>query len=84
MRGWILGLAAALTLAAPAWAQSPTYHFIHSDDPVLDANAYLLTLIAADPAALKVMRENPAIGLIGDRLAQTRAELLKTCRAGPT
>ena len=81
----IAGLIAGvcLAIAAPALAQSPTYRFVHSDDPVLDANAYLLTLIAADPAAPKVLRENPAIGLIGDRLAETRQQLLKTCRAGP-
>ena len=84
MRATIAGLIVGLSLAtAPALAQSPSYRFVHSDDPVLDANAYLLTLIAADPAALKVMRENPAIGLIGDRLAETRQSLLKACRAGP-
>ena len=84
MRGMIVGLAAALSLVAPcAFAQSPPYRFVRSDDPVLDANAYLLTLIAADPAARKAVTENPAVAFVGLRLAETRQSLLKTCRLEP-
>ncbi|MGZ3402439.1 MAG: YdcF family protein [Phenylobacterium sp.] len=84
MRKVIIGVAAALLLAAlPARAQSPSYRFVHSDDPVLDANAYLLTLIAADPPARAALAADPAMVAIGQRLAATRTALLKTCRAQP-
>jgi hypothetical protein len=84
MRGMIVGLAAVwLLAAAPALAQSPSYQFVHSDDPVLDANAYLLTLIAANPAARASVAADPTIVTVGQRLTATRAALLKTCRPGP-
>jgi hypothetical protein len=87
MRGWIVGLVAAVSLAAgfagPALAQSPAYRFVHSDDPVLDANAYLISLIAADPAARAAVAADPGVQGVGRRLAETRAALLKTCRLGP-
>ena len=85
MRGKAAGLAIAFGLfaAAGAEAQSPAYRFVRSDDPVLDANAYLLTLIAADPAARAAVAADPGVQSVARRLAETRAALLKTCRLGP-
>ena len=80
----MMAAATALILVAPAQAQSTSYRALHSDDPVADANAYLLTLIAADPAARAAVNGDPAIQGIGRRLADTRTALLKTCRLGPT
>ncbi|MBS0362664.1 MAG: YdcF family protein [Proteobacteria bacterium] len=73
-------LALALCLGGPALAQSPTYRFAHSDDPVADADAYLLTLLAADPQARAAVRADPGLQALGRRLDTTRAELARSCR----
>ncbi len=71
-------------MASSARTQSPSYHFIHSDDPVLDANAYLLTLLSADPDARRATASDAKLTALRERLSQTRAGLLKTCRLEPT
>ncbi|MBS0333315.1 MAG: YdcF family protein [Proteobacteria bacterium] len=75
-------LALALIVAGPALAQSPGYRFAHTDNPVADADAYLLTLLAADPRARTAVAADPALSALGRRLAATREDLLKPCRAG--
>ncbi len=81
---WGILFVLALSLASPAAAQSPAYRFAHSDDPVADADAYLLTLLAADPQARRAVAADPDLKALGQRLADTRAALTKSCRASPT
>ena len=64
----------------PAAAQSPAYRFVHGDYPTQDRDAYLLTLIAADPAAARAVANDPALGAIAARLGETRAVVLSACR----
>jgi hypothetical protein len=73
--------AAAGAWAPMAWAQAPGYRFAHSDDPVADHNAYLLTLLASDPAARRAVAAEPALQQLWARLAGTRGEVLAACRA---
>ncbi|THD61545.1 YdcF family protein [Phenylobacterium sp.] len=77
-----VALGAAVSLAAPpaALAQSPGYRFQHSDDPVLDADAYLLTLIGADQQAKAAVAADPNLAALAQRLAATRAAVLSACR----
>lgn len=84
MRWIFVALLTALSLTgASALAQSSAYRFTHSDDPVLDANAYLLTLLAADPQAREALAHDPAVVAVAARLGQTHKDLLKACRLGP-
>src|ERR1700722_12810553 len=56
MRNLTVALFAILACADPsARAQSSTYTFVRSDDPVQDRNAYLLTLINADAGVQKAL-----------------------------
>ncbi|WP_372787092.1 YdcF family protein [Phenylobacterium sp.] len=82
-RGLGLGVLAALLVCAgsAAWAQSPAYRFVRSDDPAADANAYLLTLIAADPEALRAAAGDAALAAIGRRLVESRSAVQASCRA---
>lgn len=50
-------LLAALSGSLTVYAQSADYHFVRSEDTLQDRNAYLLTLIAADPAARNTISE---------------------------
>jgi DUF218 domain len=83
MRAAIVAILAVLALAAPAQAQSPNYRFLHSDDPVADANAYLLTLLAADPQARAALAAEPDLPALRVRLGDARAAMLKACRTAP-
>lgn len=81
MRAVVLIVAAlALVVAAPAAAQSPAYRFVHGDYPTQDRDAYLLTLIAAEPAAAKAVANDPDLEAIAGRLGETRAAVLAACR----
>ena len=71
---------AILALGGAAQAQSSSYRFQRSDDPVRDRGAYLLTLIEADPAAEKALAASPPLQAIGRRLTAERAALLTGCR----
>lgn len=71
---------AALAAGGAAQAQSAAYRFQHSDDPVRDRGAYLLTLIEADPAAQKALAASAPLQAIGQRLTAERAALLTGCR----
>jgi hypothetical protein len=84
MRAAVLAILAVVALSAPAQAQSPTYRFLRSDDPVADANAYLLTLLAADPQSRTALAADPDLQAIHARLADTRAAAQKACRTAPT
>src|SRR5579859_1422433 len=87
MRAAVVAILAVLALAAPAAparAQSPAYRFAHSDDPVADANAYLLTLLAADPQARGALAADPDLQAIRARLGDSRAAARKACRSAPT
>jgi hypothetical protein len=84
MRWTVLAVAMGLALSGPALAQSPAYRFLHSDDPVADANAYLLTLLAADPQARSALAADPDMLAIHARLADTRTAVIKACRTQPT
>ncbi|HEX3366622.1 YdcF family protein [Phenylobacterium sp.] len=83
MRAAVVAILAVFVLAAPAEAQSPAYRFLHSDDPVADANAYLLTLLAADPQARSALAADPDLQALHARLSDTRAVAIKACRAQP-
>lgn len=86
--GMVLTLAfglAGLAIAPPAVAQpgpgpSPAYRFKHSDDPVMDAGAYLLTLLSADPQARAAVAADPDLAAIAARLKATREALIPACR----
>jgi hypothetical protein len=84
MRAAVIAFLAVVALAAPAQAQSPTYRFVHSDDPVADANAYLLTLLAADPQARAALAAAPDLQALHARLTDARTATLKVCRTQPT
>ena len=85
MRTVVVAILAVLALfAPPAWAQSPTYRFVRSDNPVADANAYLLTLLAADPQARAALAAAPELQALRMRLAASRAAVVKGCRAAPS
>jgi len=87
MRAAVVAILAVLALAAPAAparAQSPAYRFAHSDDPVADANAYLLTLLVADPQARGALAADPDLQAIRARLGDSRAAARKACRSAPT
>jgi hypothetical protein len=84
MRATVIATLAVLALAATAQAQSPTYRFVRSDDPVADANAYLLTLLAADPQARAALGADPGLQALQARLADSRAAALKACRTQST
>jgi hypothetical protein len=84
---WIVVLVlAAIGLATPpaAQAQSAAYRFQHSDDPVLDADAYLLTLLGADPQAKTALAADPDIAALARRLAATRTAVIAACRTSAT
>jgi hypothetical protein len=86
MRWRVLALAAAALLvcaAQGAWAQSAAYRFVRGDDPAADANAYLLTLIEADPEARRAAAADAELAAIGRRLTETRGTVQAACRAGP-
>ena len=80
MRRLGLGLAVSLAIAGSGWAQSASYRFAHSDDPVADRNAYLLTLLETDPAASRALAGDPNLKGLGARLAETRGRVLAECR----
>ncbi|THD60693.1 YdcF family protein [Phenylobacterium sp.] len=80
MRAAVVAILALMALAAPAQAQSPAYRFLHSDDPVADANAYLLTLLAADPQARAALAADPDLAALHARLTEARAAAIKACR----
>ena len=61
-----------LALASPAAAQSPAYRFRHGDNPVADADAYLLTLVAADPRMRAAVAADPDLKALGQRLTASR------------
>ena len=77
-------LAMALALSGAAFAQSPAYRFVHSDNPVADADAYLLTLLAADPQSRAALAADPDLAALGARLAASRDAVAKACRAQPS
>jgi hypothetical protein len=82
---WTAGLVLALSLtASAAWGQSASYRFTHSDDPVADRNAYLLTLLEADPAVRRALAAEPALQALGHRLSETRVAVMAACRTAPT
>ncbi len=73
-----------LVLTATALAQNPSYRFLRSDDPVADADAYLLTLLSRVPEAREALKNVRELQAIGQRLATSRAELVKLCvKAAP-
>ena len=75
-----VALFAIVVCADPsAQAQSSTYTFVRSDDPVQDRNAYLLTLINADAAAQKHLATEAELASIGQRLATTRTAVIAAC-----
>jgi len=84
MRAAVIAILAVLAFTTPAQAQSPAYRFLHSDDPVADANAYLLTLLAADPQARSALAADPDLQALRVRLTDTRPGLIKACRTAPT
>ena len=73
-----------LALASPAAAQSPAYRFRHGDNPVADADAYLLTLVAADPRMRAAVAADPDLKALGQRLTASRDAVLKACRTAPS
>ena len=81
MRRAIIVLAAVLALAWPAQAQPPAYRFLHSDDPVADANAYLLTLLAADPQVRAALAAEPDLQALRTRLGDSRAAAISALAA---
>lgn len=85
MRAAVVAILAALAFGvADARAQSPAYRFVHSDNPVADANAYLLTLLDVDPKARAALAAEPDLQAIRTRLGETRAAVQKACRINPT
>jgi hypothetical protein len=76
----MLALGGCLTV----YAQSPTYRFLSSDDTLQDRNAYLLTLIAADPAARNALKADSDFQAIAARVAKTRDSVREICRTTTT
>ncbi|HXW90992.1 MAG TPA: YdcF family protein [Terriglobales bacterium] len=62
------------------WAQSPTYRFEQSDDPVQDRNAYLLTLLSVDPRAREAIAHNRVLQDLGGRLTKSREAVYAACK----
>jgi hypothetical protein len=71
---------ALLSCSLGARAQSRTYRFLRSEDPVQDRNAYLLTLLEMDPAARAAISHDAALQEIGRRLTKTRDAVFSICR----
>ena len=69
-----------LALASPAAAQSPAYRFRHGDNPVADADAYLLTLVAADPRMRAAVAADPDLKALGQRLTASRDAVPRIAR----
>ncbi|SEH12942.1 DUF218 domain-containing protein [Sphingopyxis sp. YR583] len=70
---------AAAVISCPAKAQSRHYQAVRSGEPLRDRIAYLLTLLAADSKASEALARDPALALVGERLAATERELIAVC-----
>ena len=77
-------LVLALCLSGPVRAQTPTYQFIHSDNPLADANAYMLTLLAADPHGPAALVADPDLKALSQRLSASREAVARACRVQPS
>jgi len=64
----------------PALAQSPRYVFVRSDDAVQDKEAYLLTLLAHDPAARAALARDPALRAMGERSKAALSTAYASCK----
>jgi hypothetical protein len=64
----------------PACAQSPSYHAIHSADPLQDRIAYRLTLLQSDEGAKIRIGQNSTLNSLQSRLTDTRKTLFTSCR----
>jgi len=76
-RGLLFGALCAVNFTASA--QSVDYRFVRSDDPVADRNAYVLTLIMADPVVRKALAQQADLTKIGQRLDTTRKSVIAAC-----
>jgi len=74
---FLLGLIATSPVG---WAQSATYRWQRSDDPVQDRNAYLLTLLSVDPRARQAIADNRALQDLGGRLTRSREAVYAACQ----
>jgi hypothetical protein len=82
MRSPALAVLAVLICGHPSVrAQSPTYTFLRSDDPVQDRVAYLLTLMNYESGVRKALAAESNLIGIGQRLAGTRAAIIAACTA---
>jgi len=75
--GWL-----AVHLAAPLFAQSQTYAFVHTSEPLRDRDAYLLTLIEADSETRRTVAADRILHMIGGRVLETRTAVRAQCTDG--
>src|SRR5205807_2305069 len=54
--------------------------FVHSDNTVQDKDAYLLTLLAHDPAARRALAADPGLQAIGSRSKAALTSAYATCK----
>jgi len=69
-----------ISISPLAGAQSSTYRYLRTDNPVQDRNAYLLTLLTVDPAARATIAQNRVLETLGKRLTQAREAVYAACK----
>jgi len=78
--GFIVAMVLCIFPPAAGLAQSSRYVFVSSDDAVQDKDAYLLTLLAHDPAAHLALSRDPTLRGLAERSRAALQTAYATCK----